>query len=128
MEISNIITFFIVLILILFIFVVMINFIIPFKFKSDFDDISSSYHNLVQLEGGMDDDIRLEFENELLNLGMDEIVIDCKSVDEVRYGEKFVLYVSAIMEVKTPNKYLIFEKKKEKLEFRRVSFSKKLVN
>jgi len=128
MEYSNVITFFLVLILILFVFVVMVNFIIPFKLKSDFDDISSSYHTLVQLEGGISSSIRNQLEKDLEDIGMKDITITCKSIDEVRYGERFEFYVSATVNSRTPNQYLVFESKKETLGFRRVSFSKKLVN
>lgn len=128
MEYSNVITFVLILMLILFVFVVMVNFIIPFKLKSDFDDISSSYHSLVQLEGGITSSVKEQFENDLLNNGFKDVAIICKSIDEVRYGEKFEFYVSATVTIRSPNKYLVFENKKEKLEFKRVSFSKKLVN
>lgn len=128
MEYSNVITFVLVLILILFVFVVMVNFIIPFKLKSDFDDISSSYHTLVQLEGGMSSSVRNQLEKELEDIGMSDITITCKSIDEVRYGERFEFYVSATVNLRSPNQYLVFENKKETLDFRRVSFSKKLVN
>jgi inhibitor of KinA sporulation pathway (predicted exonuclease) len=128
MEYSNVIIFVLVLILILFVFVIMINFIMPFKFKSDFDDISSSYHTLVQLEGGISSSVRAQLEKELEDIGMSDITIRCKSIDEVRYGERFELYVSATVNLRSANKYLVFENKKETLEFRRISFSKKLVN
>lgn len=128
MEYSNTITFFIVLVLIMFIFVVMVNFIIPFKLKSDFDDVSSSYHTLVQLEGGMSSQIRNELELELIKLGMSDVKINCKGIDEVRYGERFEFHVVASINVKLPNNYLKFENKTEKLEFKRVSFSKRLIN
>jgi len=128
MEYSNVITFVLVLMLILFVFVVMVNFIIPFKLKSDFDDISSSYHTLIQLEGGISSSVRKQLEKELEDIGMSDIKITCKSIDEVRYGESFEFYVSASVDSRTPNQYLVFENKKETLAFKRVSFSKKLVN
>lgn len=128
MENSNIITFTLVLITILFTFVTMINFIIPFKYKSDFDDVSSSYHALVQLEGGLSSEVRNQLKENLEAIGMEDVTIICKSNKEVRYGEKFEFYVSASIETRIPNAYLIFENKKETLEFRRVSFSKKLIN
>lgn len=128
MEYSNVIVFIMIIVLMLFVFVTMVNFIIPFKMKSDFDDISSSYHMLVQLEGGMSITTRNQLEKDLSDLGMSDITIICKSIDEVRYGERFKFYVSANIDTKLPSKYLVFEKEEETIEFQRVSFSKKLVN
>ncbi len=128
MNYSNVIVFFLLSLLGIFIFIVAINFTLPLKLKSDFDDLSSSYHMLVQLEGGMSTENRSKLINDLNQIGIENVEIRCASIDEVRYGERFDFYVSGELNIKMPNKFLVFEKTKEKIKFQRISFSKKLVN
>lgn len=128
MNYSNVIVFFLLSLLGIFIFIVAINFTLPLKLKSDFDDLASSYHMLVQLEGGLSTENRSKLVNDLNQIGIENVEIRCASIDEVRYGERFDFYVSGELNIKMPNKFLVFEKAKEKIKFQRISFSKKLVN
>lgn len=128
MELSNTAVFVLIIVIIMFFFMSMANFIIPFKLKSDFDDICSSYHNVVQTKGGITDDIKSRLEKELEDFGFTDIVVTCPSVNEIRYGESFEFKVGCKVTVREPSKFLTFESKQQSLQYKRVSFSKKLVN
>lgn len=128
MELSNAVVFVLIIVIIMFFFMSMANFVIPFKFKSDFDDVCSSYHNVVQTKGGMTDEMRISIENELKELGFTKIVVKCPKIDEIRYGESFEFKVTCSVSVREPSKFLTFESKEHSLVYERTSFSKRLVN